>query len=257
LLIQLILHVRRALGSIRDVTDLSRGKFRDKEFGDFFCRSIGKEIEISDLLLNSLLNYIKTSAPIEKTNTVHTLIEHVLAKCRAQLEEKNIRTSETFEENLPETVVPDEQLKYILNCVLLHAVASTPPNGSIGFLTKSFSLKRGAGGVQAFFEKVERFAEIRVVFSSDKKPGGWSRRISEGIPSLQKDEGFGLLLRLAKELVLRNQGMIKFERDEEKAQMIISLGFPAERRKVFFYEPININRPTNPPSGSIPNIPIR
>ncbi len=238
MLTQLILQVRRALGSIRDVTELSPGKFRDEEFGYFFRRFIGKEIEISDLLLNSLLNYIKAGNPVEKTNTVHTLIEQVVTKYRAQLEEKNIGTTETFEQNLPETVVPDEQLRYILNCVLLYAVASTPPNGSIEFLTKSFSLKSGGGGVQDFFEKVGRYTEIRVVFSGDTKPAGWSGRTPEGIPSRQKGEGVDLLLRLAKELVLRNQGIIKLQRDVEKAKMIISLSFPVERRKVFFYESV-------------------
>ena len=241
MLIQLILQVRRALGSIRNATELSSGKFRDEEFGEFFRRSIGKKIEISDLLLSTLLNYIKTSNPIEKTNTVHTLIEQVTTKYRTQLEEKNIRTTKTFEQNLPEAIVPDEQLKYILNCLFLYAVASTPPNGSIEFLTRSFSLKRGAGEVQTSFEKIGRYTEIRVVFSSDTKPAGLSRRTSQGIPSLQKDEGFGLFLRLAKELVLRNQGTINFERDEEKAKMIICLGFPVERRKVFVYGPISID----------------
>ena len=248
--------MRSALRSIRDVNELSRGKFRDKEFGKFFCRFIAKEIEISDLLLTSLLHYIKSGTAIEKTNTVHTLIEQALSKYRAQLEEKNIKTTDTFEENLPETVVPDEQLKYILNSVLLYAVASTPPSGSIEFLTRSMSLQRDAGGGQAFFAKADRYVEIRVVFSSVARPAGWSGRAMEGIPSLQKDVGFDLLLRLTKEIVLRNQGMMEFETDEEKARMILSLRFPVERRKVFSYELIDISPPTNPPLHSIPNIPF-
>ncbi|HMK76825.1 MAG TPA: hypothetical protein VK568_11680 [Thermodesulfobacteriota bacterium] len=256
MLIGSILQVRNVLGSIRDITELSRGKFRDKEFGESFCRFIAKEIEIGDLLLTSLLHYIKTGTPIEKTNTVHTLIGQALSKYRAQLEEKNIKTTETFEENLPETVVPDEQLKYILNSVLLYAVASTPPSGRIEFLTRSLSLQRDAGGGQAFFVKAGRYIEIRLVVSSVAKPTGWSGRATEGITSLEKDVGFDLLLRLAKEVVLRNQGVMKFETDEEKAKMIISLGFPVERRKVFSYKPISISRPTNPSMGAIPNIPF-
>lgn len=248
--------MRSTLGSIRDVTELSREKFGDKEFGESFCRFITKEIENSDLLLNGLLNYIKTGTPIEKTNTVHTLIEQVLMKYRAQLEEKKIKTTETFEENLPETIVPDEQLKYILNYVLQYAVASTPPNGSIEFLTKSFSLPGGAGGVQALFEKVGRYIEILVVFASDTRPATGPGTALEGIPSLERDQSFNLILRLVKEVVLMNQGMMKFETDEKKAKVTISLRFPVERRRVFFYEPISINALTNPPSGSIPNSPF-
>lgn len=256
MLLQAILQVRSALGSIRDIAELSREKFRDKEFGESFCRFVGKEIEIGGLVLDSLLNYIKTSAPIQKTNTIHTLIEQVLTKYRALLEEKNIKTTKTFEENLPETIVPDEQLKYILNSALLYAVASTRPDGNIEFLTKSVILQRGTGGVEVFFEKGGKYIEIRVVFSRKMKSAGWPGA-SEGIPSLQRTEGFDLILRLAKEVVLRNQGTIKFQTDDEKARAIIFLRFPAERRKVLFNKSGSTNRPTNPSFGSISNIPFR
>jgi len=248
--------VRSALSFIQDVTELSRGKFIDKEFGNFFCRFVAKEIQISDLLLASLLRYIKTRTPVEKTNTIHTLIEQALLKYRAQLEEKNIKTADTFEENLPETIVPDEQLKYILNSVLLYAVVSTPPSGSIEFLTKSSGLQRRTVGGEAFFVKAGRYVEIRTVFSRVARPAGWSSAATEGNLSLQKNIGFDLLLRLTKEVVLRNQGVMEFEIDEENARTIVSLRFPVERRKIFSYEPININPPTNPPLGSLPDIPF-
>jgi len=256
LLIESILRVRSALGSIRDVTELSRRKFINREFGESFCRIIAKEIEICDLGLTSLLHYIRTGTPVEKTNTVHTLIEQMLTKYRAQLEEKNIKTTETFEENLPEAIVPDEQLKYILNSVLLYAVASTPPSGNIEFLTRSLSLERDAGRGEAFFVKAGRYIEIRLVVSSVTRPTGGPRRAMEGILSPQKNTGFDLVLRLAMEVVQTNRGMMKFQTDEEKAKMIISLGFPVERRKVFSCKPISISPPTNPCMGSIPNIPF-
>lgn len=246
--------MRSVLRSIRDVTELSRGKFRDKEFDDFFSRFVAKEIEISDLLLTSLLYYIKTGTPIEKTNTVRTLIGQALSKYRAQLEEKNIRTTETFEENLPETIVPDEQLKYILNSLLLYAIASTPPGGSIELLTKSSGLQRRTDGDRTLFVKADKYVEIRVVFSRAAGPEWSGRAMQEIIPFLQKDIGFDLLLRLTKEVILKNQGVMKFGTDEGKARMIVSLRFPAERRKVFSYEPVNMSPPTNPPLGSIPDI---
>jgi len=248
--------VRSTLGSIRNVTELSRGKFRDKEFGESFYRFIAKDIETGDLLLNGLFNYIIISTPIEKTNTVHALIEQVLMKYRAQLEEKGIKTSKTFEKNLPETIIPDEQLKYILNSVLQYAVISAPPNGNIEFLTKSFILQGGVAGAQPFLEKYGGYIEILVVFASDTRPARRSGTAPEGVPSLEEDQAFNLILRLVKEVVLMNQGMMKFEIDEKKARMTISLRFPVERRRVFFYEPISINPPTNPPWGSIPNIPL-
>jgi hypothetical protein len=250
----LILRVRNTLGSIRNFTELSRGKFGDKQFGESFYRLINKDIETADLLLNGLLNYIKTSTPIRKTNTVHTLVEQALMKFRAQLEEKRIKTFKKFEENLPETIIPDEQLKYILNSVLQYAVFLTPPDGNIELLTKFFILQRGSGGIQPFFEKYGGYIEILVVFARDRRSVGRPGTALEGIPSPQKDEALDLILRLVKEVVLRNRGMMKFETDEKKAKTIISLGFPVERRKVVSYEPLRINPSAHPPLGSIPNV---
>lgn len=236
MLIELILQVRGALGDIREVTQLSREKFSDNKFAESFYRFIAKETGTSDLLLSSLLNYLKTETLIEKTNTIHNLIERVLTKYRVQLEKKNIKATETFEENLPETIVPDEQLEYILNSVLLFAIASTPPNGSIAFSTKSFSLQRGPGEVQSFHEEVGRHIEIRVVFSSGLKPEARSGTAVDRIWSPQKEERFDLLLRLAEEVVQRNRGTMKSQIDEEKGKVTLSLIFPAERRKVFFHK---------------------
>ena len=207
---------------------------------------IAKEVEISDLLLTSLLHYIKTSIPIEKSNTVHALVEQVLTKYRPQLEEKNIKATETFEENLPETVVPDEQLKYILNSVLLYAVASTMPGGSIEFLTRSLSLQRDVDRKQVFSMKVGRCIEIRLVASSVARQGDRSGRAMEEILSPLRYEGFDLLIRLANEVVQRNRGMMKFETDEEKAKIIISLIFPVERRKVFSLGTTNLSGKSRP-----------
>jgi len=215
-----------------------------------------KDIETADLLMNGLLNYIKTSTPIRKTDTVHTLIERVLKKYRAQLDEKRIKTIKKFEKNLPETIIPDEQLRYVLDSILQYAVFSTPPDRSIAFLTKFFVLRRGGGGVRSFLEKEEGYVEILVAFTSDRKPVGRPGTVLEGIPSPQKDEALDLILRLVKEMVLRNRGMMKIKADEKKVKTIIALGFPVERRKVVFYEPISINPPTNPLFCSMSNVPL-
>jgi hypothetical protein len=180
----------------------------------------------------------------------------VLTKYGARLEEKNIKTTETFEENLPETVVPDEQLKYILKSVLLYVVASTLPGGSLEFLTRSLNLQGDTGREQAFFVKAGRYIEIQLVVSGLARPAGWSGRAMEGVKSLERDVGFDLLLHLAKDVVLRNQGVMKFETDEAKAKMIISLGFPVERRKTLSHGLISINPPTSPCLSAIPNIPF-
>lgn len=223
LLVEPLLQVREALDSVRDLTKLSRGKFSDKEFAELFSQTIAKEIGTSDLLLSSLLNYLKIAAPVAKANTVHTLIERLLTKYQAQLARKNITATKSFEENLPETIVPEEQLEYILNSILVFVVASTPPYGTVEFSTHCFSLQRGAGG---------RHIEIRVVFSGGTKRAELSGKSGGGIRPSRKPEAFDLLLRLTKEMVERNRGMMKFQTDEQKGKIILSLIFPVERRKV-------------------------
>jgi hypothetical protein len=61
----------------------------------------------------------------------------------------------------------------------------------------------------------------------------------KGATTLQKEEPLDLILRFVKEVVQRNQGMMKVEGDEKKAKTLIFLRFPVERRNVVYYQPLN------------------
>jgi hypothetical protein len=159
----------------------------------------------------------------------------VLKKHQTQLNEKGIKLLKKFEQDLPETIVPDEQLRYILSSVLQYAMASTPPHWNIGLSTRSVTLEEKAGETRDSFKKDGRYIEITVVFPGDKKlnePGLWA-------DTLQKEEVSVLLLRFVKEVVLRNSGIMKIGGDEKKTKTFISLRFPVERRKVVSYQSIN------------------
>ena len=125
--IELIERIKNTLGSIRNYTQISRGKFSDKEFGEYFYRAVTEDVEKMDMVLNGLINYIKLNTPIRKTDTVHRLMEEVLRKNQTKLEEKGIKLFKKFEKDLPETIVPDEQLKYILSSVFQYALANISP----------------------------------------------------------------------------------------------------------------------------------
>lgn len=234
-------YTKRALDSIKKLTLLSQDRFIDKEFGKVLYQRIAKDVEKADLLLNNLLDYFRVTTPFEKTDTVNTLIEEALRKNQAQLEEKGVKLFKKLEKDLPEIIVPDEQLKYILNSVLRYLITSTLPNGTIELLTKSFIFQRGEGEAYTWFEEYAGYIEILVAFVGDKKPEEKSEVKSGRIPSLQKDEMWEFMLRLAKEVVLKNRGMMKFEADEKRGKKMISLEFPIERRKEVLYEPIHIN----------------
>jgi hypothetical protein len=233
--VDLIHGIKNTLGSIRNYTQLSRGKFSDKEFGDYFYRAVTKDIEKIDMVLNGLINYIRLNTPIRKTDTVHHLIEEVLRKNQGQLEEKGIKLFKKFEKDLPETIVPDEQLKYVLNSVLQYALGNISPNLSMGFYTRSFVLEKEVNQGLALLQKDGRYIEISVVFTGYKKPG----QKGVGGQALQKEEPLDLILRFVKEVVQRNRGIMRFGVDEEKAKTFISLRFPVERRKVVYYPSVN------------------
>jgi len=208
-----------------------------------------QDVDETDLLLSRLLNYVQVITPIKKMNTVNAIIEEVLVKNKIQLGKKGVLLFKKLEKNLPEIIVPDEQLKYILNSLLQYAILSTPPGGNIELLTTSFIFQKETGGAQAFFEKYGGYIEISVVFSGDWEPVGQPAAPSGRIPTPQKDETLELMLRLVKGVVLRNWGKMNFETDEKRRKTILSLRFPPERRKVFFREPHRISLSASHPES--------
>jgi hypothetical protein len=177
---------------------------------------------------------------------VNTLIEGVLKKNEAHLKEKGVKLFKKLEEDLPEIIVPDEHLKYILNSVLQYVIASMPAYGDIELLTKFSIFKKGGGEEQACFEEYGGYIEIVIVFAGARESMRDSETVLGPTPTIhQKDGALELMLRLVKEMVLKNRGIMKFEGDEKKARAMISLIFPIERRKVACYESMSISPPAN------------
>ena len=233
-LIELIHHMKSTLDSIKKYTQLSRGRFSDKEFGDFFYRMITKEIEKNDLVVNSFLNYIKVTTPVRKRGTVNTCIEEMLKRYQGRLEEKRVEIFRNFEKDLPETIVPDEQLRFILDSILQYAMAWMRSDGSIEFSTKSSAFQKESSE-EAVFEKDSKTIEILVVFTSYKKP--MEKPTQElKTPTPKEEFVFDVLLRLVDATVEMNRGITRIEVDETKAKKSVFLKLPAERRKVVFYE---------------------
>lgn len=236
--IELIQRIKGSLESIKNLAQVSQGKFSDKEFGNYFNLLVTEDIEKIDLLLIHVLDYIKVNFTVRKSNTVHIFIEEVLKKHYVQLEEKKVRLFKKFEKDLPEIIAPDEELRYILNSILQYAMISMPVNGSIWFLTKSFVLPSERSEDQGLFKKDGKHIEISVIFTGYKKPKEQFTTVMP-ISGPQREEGFDLELRLVNEIVKRNRGKMKFGVDEKNSKTFISLSFPAERRKVIYYQPVN------------------
>jgi hypothetical protein len=193
------------------------------------------DTEKIDYMLDSLLDYIRINTPVKKTNTVHLLLEESLRRHAGHLQEKGVKIIRKFQKDLPETIVPDEQLKYILTSVLNYATPVITSNGRIGFFTRTIDTPKRTGSSNVFLLKEGKFVEILIGFTGHKKLNENSE-IEWTIQTLEKEEPMDFILRLVKEVVQKNQGIMNMEVDEKKSKTLISLKFPVERRKVFRYQ---------------------
>jgi nitrogen-specific signal transduction histidine kinase len=232
LLLELVLLTKNRVDSIKKFTQILQAKLDDKELRELFFRTIDSDIEKTDSLMNGLMNYVKVSTPIEKANTVHTLIEEVLRKHQPILEEKKTRVFKTLKKDLPETTVSDEQLEYILDSLVRYALASMSFHATMGILTRSIVLRQEADEEESF--QKSGHIEILLVFTDFSKLPDRSRQ-RLGIPTIPKDEPTDLPLLLIKEMVQRNRGRMKFESDEKGTRTMITLSFPVERRRGVYY----------------------
>ena len=237
---EMVQFIKNTLVSINNVNLLSMEKFNDAEFRKYCRKSIYQDIKKIDSVLNALLNYININTPILKKNTLHTILEEILEANERQLQTKNIKILKKFEQDLPETFIHDEQVRFILNSILQYAILTTPNDGSIGFLTRSIEQK-GATDDKAKVVplKERRYIEILIVSTSQKDPFDQLENGSED-PAIENEKTIGLILQLIRELIQRSQGMIEFEIDEKKTRAIFTLRLPCERRQVVYYEPIKL-----------------
>jgi len=239
-LTELIPCIKNQLGAIKNLTSPSGDRFEDPEFGKSLQQGVTERIKQIDSVLNSLLNYININTPVIKTNTLHFILEEVLEANEKQLQEKNIRVIKKSEKDLPETHIHDEQVRFILDSILQYAIRSTPLNGNIGFLLQTPNPPKGEGNhKKTSMENPEGYVEVIIIFTGDQKPIG-SLEPTSPSPQAQKEEIIELILKLVQEILEKNDGMMKWEVDEKRSRSLISLRFPIERRKVIYYERINM-----------------
>jgi hypothetical protein len=160
------------------------------------------------------------------------LIEGVLKKHHLRLEEKKLKVFKQYDKDLPETIVPDEQLRFVLDSVLQYAIALVPSGGNIEFSARSINLPREGVEDQEFFKRNGKFIEILVAFTSYREEPGKGL----GVPSTQERVASNLIFRLVERVAKMNQGAMRFEVDETKPKHRIFMRFPTERRKVVYYQ---------------------
>jgi hypothetical protein len=234
--IELFNRIKASLSAMQAFAFLSRENFRDRELGEHFYRIVNEDIGKTISLIDCFNDYINFSTPMVKSNTVNTLVEEVIRKHESQFEEKKIRIiKKQFEKDLPETVLPDEQLRYILNSVIQYTLISIPPEGSVGFLTRQFDIEALKSEEIGRLQKDGRYLEILVVSAGYEKPDGETGIVPEMAAVHQDEEAVELILKLAKEIIEKNKGMMRYKFYDDKPMTFISLILPVERRNIVRY----------------------
>jgi hypothetical protein len=232
MLIEVIHSTKSMLCDIRDLSRLTREKFVDKDFEEFFYKQISSLIEQIDLLLDGFLNCVRSTTHVAKKDTVNTLIKKVLEKHQNTLEERKIKVLNKLEKELPEIVVPDEQLAFIIDSIVQYAIALMPFGGDIVFSTRSFFVTpRPALG--------EDYSRKSILIEAAYK--GSDEQLSMELKSLpaKGETALNLLLRLVSFMVGENKGTMEHESYETKTGGHIVLKFISNRRHEVHYQPID------------------
>jgi hypothetical protein len=87
-------------------------------------------------------------------------------------------------------------------------------------------------------ENNRRYIEVMIGFNGNTKSVSQSENLSETSGD-QKEGMADLILKLAKEILQRNHGMM-IETHGKRVKTLIHLRFPVERRTVVYYEPVAI-----------------
>ncbi len=232
-LVEMVHSIKNALASVYHATVLTMDKYDDVEIRKRSRTQVKEEIKKIDSVLNTLLNFINVNTPITKASTLYVILEEILEASDKQLRQKDIKIYKKYENDLPDTFIHPEQVRFILHSVLQHAILSTPPNEVIGFLMKSSD--NGTGAEKTLPEDKRKYVEVMIGFDGNGKPVDLSRNASE-TPWDQNNGMADLILKLAKDILERNHGMMIETR--KRSETILTLRFPVERRKVVYYEPI-------------------
>jgi nitrogen-specific signal transduction histidine kinase len=231
---ELVQRVKGSLAGMKTFAFLSRDKFSDAELGEDFYQIVSEDIEKTISLLNCFQDYINFNTPMKKMNTVNNIIEEILKNMEDQIQDKKIKiVKKQFEKNLPETILPDEQLRYVLNSIIQYMVHSTRPYGSIGFLTHQFEPLGAEGEEVSLLQKDGKYIEVQIASMGDKQ-----RELLDLVPGMTTEQGEGgvdLILQLVKEIVQRHRGTLTLKINPQQSMSFLSVILPMERRKVVHY----------------------
>ena len=237
---ELIRRIHETHGVVKSLTRLARERPGDPKLGEYVEKTVTEDLDRAETALLSFHDYLKINSPILKRNTVHLILDEVLKANAMRLKEKKIRIfKKQYEKDLPEIATHDEPLRYLLSTVLQFAISLIPPNGSIGFLTKTIEPKGTGEKDPTDPKKDSRHVEILFCFSYQPESARrWEGTL--GRPVVKRDETNGFFLKLVEGTLRKNRGTMRLKVDEARNIMLVSLILPVERRSIVSYGPLEL-----------------
>lgn len=166
-----------------------------------YIKEIGLQLEQSDAMLESLLDWAKTELNIKVTPTTVIKLKDLTAEITKQLEpkikEKNIVLRNAISEQ-DEVFFPAEVLKIVLRNIINNALKFSNPNGTIEVYCLENTIKVRDYGIGIPEKKMDKL---------------FHQVINPGLGTSQ-ESGFGLGLYLSYELMQKNKGGITVENHE-------------------------------------------
>lgn len=237
-LVETLRDIKKNVSSIYKIALLSMEKPDNNEDREHSLMAMAKAYGQIVSTLDMLSSYINVTSPIAKKNTIHCILEEILELNEKKLHARKIELKKTLAEELPETIFHDEQVRFILNLVLQYVILVTPSSGSVEIVTQ-FVDNQKEQDLLSHDPLRSRYCEI-LISSSCPKDSSNESPDSRELPKIEKDSPSHFILRLVREMIRRNQGMIDFRMDQMKSRTRISLRFAVERRRVAYYRPANL-----------------
>ncbi len=236
-LTEMVQDIKKGLASLVRTALMGVEKANDAEFKKHSRDSVMKDYKKVDLVLRMLLSYIRMSQPILKKDTIHAILEEVLAGREKELRAKSITVVRKYHDQILETTVHEEQLRFILGSILQYTILATSVNGEISVVTKPVHLQKSLEEERIVPLK-GRYSEVSIYCSY---PGEHVSDLGKSLESsnFPQEEGLRSVVLVVRELVQKSQGSCEFEVDKKDLLRRITLRFPAERRQAVYYKPIH------------------
>jgi hypothetical protein len=234
-LIDLVRGTKSMLRDMRELSRLTRGKFVDEEFEEFFQTQMSSLIEPVDLLVDGYLNYVRFTTAVAKKDTVNTLIGEALERHRHNFDEKKITVFRNLEKDLPETVVPYEHLAFILDSIVRYIFLAMPLGGAVLFSTSSsFISPRPTSGAAAPMGEDYSRKSVEISAAYVGVDGQMRMELKS-----QGETALNLLLRLVTSVVQEHKGTMENISDKKMTKGQIVLKLLSDRRHDVDYQPVD------------------